>query len=186
MHDEEIVALYLERNEIAIKETERKYGGYCMTIAHNILGSFQDSQECVNDTYMRVWGSIPPNRPTSLRAFAGKITRFLALNMYEKLSAKKRGNGTVALVLDELSECIPDTDANTDITQEFIIPDAVNAFLESLPEQNRNIFVRRYWYMSSVKDIAAEYGLGESKVKMCLMRMRNELKGQLEKEGIII
>ncbi len=185
MQDKEIVGLYLERNEKAIKETERKYGAYCMSIARNILYSLQDSQECVSDTYLRMWNSIPPHRPQNLRAFVAKITRRLALNMYEKSSAKKRGKGTVQLVLDELSECISDGKGG-DITQDFVITETVNAFLAGLSEQNRNIFVRRYWYMSSVKEISGEYGMGESKVKMRLMRMREELKDALEKEGIII
>lgn len=185
MQDNEIVSLYLERNEKAIEETECKYGAYCMSIARNILHTLQDSQECVNDTYLRAWNSIPPHIPDSLRAFVGKITRRLAINMYEKSSAKKRGKDTVRLVLDELSECIPDG-KDGDITQGFVITETVNSFLAGLPEQNRNIFVRRYWYMSSVKEIASEYGIGESKVKMRLMRMRNELKNRLEEEGIII
>lgn len=184
MQDEQIVALYLSRDENAIRETERKYGGYCMSIANNILQNLHDSQECVNDTYIRTWESIPPHKPESLRAFIGRITRRLALNMCEKASALKRGKGTVQLVLDELGECIPDTVGDT--VQGFEITDALNSFLASLPEQNRNIFVRRYWYMSAVKDIAADYGMSESKVKMRLMRMRNELKAHLEKEGIII
>lgn len=184
MQDEQIVALYFNRDENAIRETERKYGGYCMSIANNILQNLHDSQECVNDTYIRTWESIPPHKPESLRAFIGRITRRLALNMCEKASAQKRGKGTVQLVLDELSECIPDTVGDT--VQGFVITDALNSFLASLPEQNRNIFVRRYWYMSAVKDIAADYGMSESKVKMRLMRMRNELKAHLEKEGIII
>ena len=184
MQDEQIVALYLVRDENAIRETERKYGGYCMSIARNVLHSLHDSQECVNDTYMRTWNSIPPHKPVSLRAFIGRITRRLALNMCEKASAQKRGKGTVQLILDELGECIPDTSG--DVTQGFVITDALNSFLASLPEQNRNIFVRRYWYMSTVKDIAADYGMSESKVKMRLLRMRNELKAHLEKEGINI
>lgn len=184
MQDEQIVALYLKRDETAIKETEHKYGGYCMSIARNILRSLHDSQECVNDAYMRTWNSIPPHKPVSLRAFIGRITRHLALNMYEKASAQKRGKGTVQLVLDELSECIPDTDG--DVSQSFVITDALNSFIASLPEENRNIFVRRYWYMSTVKDIAADYGMSESKVKMRLLRMRNELKVQLEREGIVV
>ncbi len=184
MQDEQIVALYLERDETAIKETEHKYGGYCMSIAQNILHSLHDSQECVNDTYMRTWNSIPPHKPDSLRAFIGRITRHLALNMHEKASAQKRGKGTVQLVLDELNECIPDTVG--DAAEGFVITDALNTFLASLPEENRNIFVRRYWYMSAVKDIAADYGVSESKVKMRLLRMRNELKTQLEKEGIVV
>ncbi|MBQ5825648.1 MAG: RNA polymerase sigma factor [Clostridia bacterium] len=184
MQDEQIIALYFERDETAIKETEHKYGGYCMSIAQNILHNVHDSQECVNDTYMRMWKSIPPYKPECLRAFIGKITRRLALNMYEKASAQKRGKGTVQLVLDELDECIPDN--NGDFTQGFAITDALNSFLASLSEQNRNIFVRRYWYMSTIKDIASDYSISESKVKMRLMRMRNELRVQLEEEGINI
>lgn len=185
MQDEHIIGLYFERDENAIKETEKKYGRYCHTIAYGILHDDGETEECVNDTYYRAWSSIPPTRPTKLSAYLGRITRHLALNRYQKMSAKKRGGSAVAAVLDELTECIPYSTA-ADITQEFVITQTLNSFLAELPEQNRKIFVRRYWYMSTVKEIADEYGMGESKVKMILLRSRNELKKLLEEEGINI
>ena len=186
MQDERIVELYFQRSEEAVKETEKKYGRYCHRIAFNILHSDADSEECVNDTYLRAWNGIPPANPTRLAAFLGKITRRLALNRYEKFSAQKRGGNNVTAALDELSECIPDASASKDITQELVITEALNKFLESLPEQSRIIFIRRYWYLSPIKDIAHDYSMGESKVKMILLRSRNELKKLLEEEGIII
>lgn len=186
MLDEQIVGLYFERNEDAIKETDKKYGKYCHVIAYNILNDDGESDECVNDTYYKAWCNIPPTRPTKLSSYLGKITRRLALNRYEKLSAQKRGGKNIAAALDELLECIPDPTSTGDITQEFIITQALNRFLETMPEQNRKIFVRRYWYMSPIKEIAVEYRLGESKVKMILLRSRSELKKLLEEEGIII
>ena len=182
MQDDKIVDLYFARDEQAIAATSAKYNTYCMNIAMNILHNREDSEECVNDTLLAAWNSIPPHKPESLRAFVGRITRRLALNMCEKASAQKRGKGTVQLVLDELSECIPDTGGDT--VQGFVITDALNIFLASLPEENRNIFVRRYWYMSAVKDIAADYGMSESKVKMRLPRTRTKLANYLNKEGI--
>lgn len=186
MQDERIIRLYFQRSEDAVKETEKKYGRYCHRIAFNILHSDTDSEECVNDTYLRAWNSIPPTRPAKLSAFLGRITRHLALNRYEKSAAKKRGGGNVAAVLDELSECIPDASASQDITQEFIITETLNRFLADLPEQSRIVFVRRYWYLSPIKEIAHDYAMGESKVKMILLRTRNELKQLLEEEGIIV
>lgn len=186
MLDEHIVELYFERNENAIRETDIKYGKYCRAIANNILQDDGESEECLNDTYYKAWHSIPPARPSKLPAYLGKITRRLALNRYEKMSAQKRGGGNTAAVLDELAECVPDRTSSGDITQELIITQTLNRFLEALSDQNRKIFVRRYWYMSSIKEIADEYRIGESKVKMILHRSREKLKMLLEEEGIII
>lgn len=185
MQDEHIIGLYFSRDEKAIKETDKKYGRYCHTIAYGILHDDGESEECVNDTYYKAWSNIPPTRPTKLSAYLGRITRHLALNRYEKMSAKKRGGSAVASVLDELAECIPDS-TSPDITNELVITQTLNAFLAQLPEQSRKIFVRRYWYMSTIKEIADEYCIGESKVKMILLRSRNELKKLLEEEGINI
>ncbi len=185
MQDEHIIGLYFSRDEKAIKETDKKYGRYCHTIAYNVLHDDGESEECVNDTYYRAWNNIPPTRPTKLSSYLGRITRHLALNRYEKMSAKKRGGGAVSAVLDELAECIPDS-TSEDVTNELVITQTLNCFLGSLPEQNRKIFARRYWYMSTIKEIADEYKMGESKVKMILLRSRNELKKLLEEEGINI
>lgn len=184
MEDKQIVDLFWERSESAISETQRKYGKYCYFIAHNILYNIEDSEECVNDTYMRAWNSMPQQRPSVLKTFLGKITRNLALNRYKALSANKRNYGQVPLALDELQECIPGEDNTANIVNDLALTEIFNRFLASLSEEQRRIFMRRYWYLSSIKEIADEYSVGESKVKMTLMRSRNELKTLLETEGI--
>ena len=185
MDDQKIVDLYWERSESAIKETQRKYGKYCHSIAYTILHSDEDAEECVNDTLLRAWGAIPPAKPSRLSTFLGKITRNLSLDRWEKNNAKKR-SGPVELVLDELSECIPDADSMLDPTDKIALSDAINSFLEELPVQTRQIFMRRYWFMSSVKDIARDVDMSESAVKVSLMRTRNAFKAHLEKEGIVL
>ncbi len=183
MEDREIVDLYFERSESAIIETENKYGKYCRYIAYNILRSESDAEECVNDAYLKVWDSVPPKRPERLSAYVGKITRNVALDRYEKNRAQKRGGGEVALSFEELRECIP---SDEKCGESLILKDALNRFLVSLSSEKRKIFVRRYWYFSSVKDISAEYHISQSKVKMTLLRLRNELKEFLQQEDISI
>lgn len=186
MDDNRIIKLYLERSEQAISETARKYGRYCHYIAFNILHNDSDSEECVNDTYLRTWNAIPPKKPNRLQTFLGKITRNLALNQYEKQSAEKRGGGQIPVVLDELGECISSDDCTENIVDEIVVKDVLNSFLDALPVEIRKIFVRRYWYMDSVKNIALEYGLSESNVSVTLFRTREKLKGLFEKEGIVL
>ncbi len=186
MDDSKIIELYLDRSEQAISETSKKYGRYCHYIAYNILHNEEDSEECVNDTYLRAWNAIPPKRPRRMQTFLGKITRNLSLNKWEKLSAEKRGSGQVPLVLEELAQCIPaDTDMER-IVEDTIIRNRINRFLEDLPAGTRKIFVRRYWYMSPVKEIAQEYGRSESNVTVTLFRTREKLRAALEKEGIAL
>ena len=184
MDDRKIVALYWERSEEAISETSKKYGKYCSYIAYNILHNYEDSEECVNDTYMRAWDAMPPQRPERLSTFLGKITRNLSLNRYEKYSAKKRGAGQTALVLEELKECIPSPEHVEQAVDDMMLEETLNRFLAALPSETRKFFVRRYWYLSPVKEIASDYAVSESRVKMSLMRTRNKLKKVLEKEGI--
>lgn len=186
MDDHRIIKLYMERSEQAISETAQKYGRYCHYIAFNILHNDSDSEECVNDTYLRTWNSIPPKQPNRLQTFLGKITRNLALNRYEKQSAEKRGGGQVPIILDELGECIPSEACTENIVDELVVKDVLNSFLDELPIEIRKIFVRRYWYMDSIKDIALEYGLSESNVSVTLFRTREKLKGLFEKEGIVL
>ena len=186
MDDKQIVDLYWERSEAAITETSKKYGRYCHHIAFNVLHNNEDSEECVNDTYLSAWNSMPPHRPSVLKTFLGKLTRNISLNKYKQLTAEKRGNGQVALIIDELRECLPTTEGTENIVDDMVLADVFNRFLASLTVEKRRIFIRRYWYMSSVKEIAADYGMSESKVKMSLLRSRNELKHLLEKEGISI
>ena len=184
MEDNRIVELYFERSEAAISETQKKYGKYCNYIAYNILNSQLDAEECVNDTYLRAWESIPPERPSVLKSFLGKITRNLALDRYDKAHALKRG-GNAELALDEIGECIPSEDGR-EMSDEIALRDAINGFLATLPKQTRIIFMRRYWYLSPVKHIAGDLGLSMSSVKVTLMRTRKKFKEYLEKEGISI
>lgn len=186
MDDKRIIELYQKRSETAISETANKYGKYCYYIAYHILYSEEDSEECVNDTYMRTWEAIPPQYPEKLSAFLGKITRNLALNRYKYYLREKRGNGKATLVIDELNECLPATNSTEESVEEKLLVELLNQFLYGLPKQKRNIFLRRYWYMSSIQEIAEDYGFSESKVKMILLRIRNKLKQVLEKEGIVL
>ncbi|MDO5409664.1 MAG: RNA polymerase sigma factor [Lachnospiraceae bacterium] len=186
MDDNKIIRLYMERSEQAISETSVKYGRYCHFIAFNILQNDNDAEECVNDTYLRTWNSIPPKQPNRLQTFLGKITRNLALNRYEKQSAKKRGSGLIPVILDELGECISSEARTENIVDELAVKDILDSFLRKLPAETRKIFVRRYWYMDSVKDIAAAYKLSESNVTVTLFRTRKKLKELFEKEGITI
>ena len=184
MEDTMIIDLYVKRIEAAITESDRKYGAYCGTIAGNILKNAQDTEECVNDTWLRAWNTIPPTIPVRLKAFFGRIARNLALNRWERERAAKRGGSEADLALDELTECISNARAEEWSADRAVLTDVLNRFLSELPEETRGMFVRRYWYMDPVKDIAARYGAGESKVKMTLMRARRELAKQLAAEGI--
>ena len=186
MEDLEIVELYWQRNEEAIKETSKKYGNYCYTIANNILYNNEDAQECVNDTYLGAWNAIPPHHPNVLSTFLGKITRRLSLNKWREKNAIKRGNGEAALSFDELEECIP---SNSSIKEELALKElseAINTFLETLKVDERKVFVCRYFYFESIDEIAFRFSFTPSKVKMMLKRTRDRLKDHLKEEGIEI
>ena len=184
MDDKQIIDLYWARSERAISETAGKYGKYCHYIAYNILFNEEDSEECVNDTYLKMWDMIPPRRPDRLSAFLGKITRNLAFDRYKYKNRGKRGNGQVPLVLDELAECVSTADNAEHIIDDLVLVDCLDRFLAALPAETRSIFMRRYCFFSPVKEIAADFSMTESKVKMTLLRARNTLKGLLMKEGI--
>lgn len=186
MEDKQIIALYWDRSENAISETDEKYGRYCHYIAQNILQNEEDAAECVNDTYLRAWNAIPPKRPNNLRTFLGKITRNLALNRWEQRNAEKRGAGVLSQVLDELYECVPASDSTEQIIEKILLKDLLDGFLTTLKPDAREIFVRRYWYFSSVQEIADEYGMTESKVTVTLCRTRQKLAHLLEKEGMML
>ncbi len=183
MEDQRIVDLYWERSETAIKETQKKYGKYCRYIARNILHSDQDAEECENDTYLHAWRAMPPHKPSVLSTFLAKITRRLAFDRYAYAHAEKRVSAAT-LVLEELSECIPDTTG--DPADELALRTALNGFLASLPERERIVFMRRYWYVCPVRDIARDMDLGINNVKVILMRTRNQFREYLVKEGIVI
>ncbi len=186
MNDNEIIELFMERSETAISQTEKKYGKYCYYIAHNILHNKQDSEECVNDTYLRAWNAIPPKRPNNLATFLGKITRNLALDKYKYNNSEKRGNGQSVLALDELNECIPAENDIEKAVSDKELAATLNSFLAGLPKEKRQVFVRRYWYLCSISEIANDYAISESKTKVMLLRTRKELKYYLEKAGIVL
>ena len=183
MEDKTIVELYWSRSEDAIRETERKYGSYCRRIAMNILSNEQDAEECVNDTYLRAWKAMPPHRPERLSTFLGKITRNLARNRYARDRAEKRAPIAEA-VYEEMAELIPDeSEAPSDESE---LAAAINGFLSTLTPKHRIIFVQRYWYLCSIKEIAENRSLTESDVKVSLMRTRRKFKEYLTKEGITV
>lgn len=182
VEDSKIVELYWSRSEEAIAESERKYGKYCYSIAHGILRSREDSEECVNDTWLAAWNAMPPHRPSRLATFLGKITRRIALHRAEKNNAEKRGGGEVPLAIVELDECIPAP--REDGADEAALATLLDRFLDSLPEMTRTMFLQRYWYLRTVREIARELGVGESRVKVTLHRTRAKLREVLEKEEI--
>jgi RNA polymerase sigma-70 factor (ECF subfamily) len=182
MEDRKIIELYFARNEQAIAETDRKYGAYCRAIAYRILEDRLDSEEVANDTYLRLWNTIPPQNPDPLKPYVGMISRHLSLDRYEEYHTQKRG-GQVPLVLEELAECIPDNDSREDIGESVALKDALARFIRSLPDKTQMIFLRRYWYTSSVAEIAEEYGMRENSVNVLLHRTRKKLKDHLQKEG---
>lgn len=184
MKDSEIVELYWNRDEYAISATADVYGNYCYSIAYRILQCNEDAQECVNDTYLKAWQSIPPQRPSRLATYLGKITRNLSINRYKWLNAQKRGKGQVELVLKELENCIPSAGDMDRMINEIMLSDMINRFLQEQPQTQRDIFVGRYWHLYAVADLAQAYGMGESKVASLLFRMRKKLKCHLEREGI--
>ena len=186
MEDMQLINLYFDRSEAAISETAGKYGNYLKTIARNVLHNEEDTEECVNDAYLATWNAIPPARPQSLKAFIGKIARNIALNRYEKENAEKRGGGNVSEALDEFSEIISARETVESAYEAKELTKLINSFLGGIDPEKRKIFVRRYWYLSSIEEIADDYGFGKSKVKTDLMRVRNNLKEYLEKEGFNI
>lgn len=186
MEDQQIIALYWARSEQAIRASEQKYGPYCRRIAHNILRSREDSEECVNDTWLHAWDAMPPQRPDRLSAFLGRITRNLALNRYTQRNAAKRGGGTVELALEELMECVPAGDDPAQIIDQLALEQLLNRFLATLSPEARAIFLRRYWYLCPVKEIARTGHISQSKVKMTLLRCRQKLRTMLEEEGVTL
>lgn len=182
MDDEKIVQLFWDRDETAISEASGKYGAYCLSIALNILGSREDAQECVNDTYLKAWNTIPPHRPEMLSTFLGKITRNLSFDRYRANRREKRGGDKAALVLDELSEVIGDRNS-ADEADRAELAAALNGFLGSVPPDKRRLFVLRYWYAYSVGDIAKRCGMTENNVSVTLNRLRGKLRKYLTERG---
>ena len=183
MNDAEILDLYWARNEKAIDETAQKYGPYCRTVARNILSDARDAQECLNDTWLAAWNSIPPQKPALFKAYLGKIARRISLKKWRAYSAIKRGGGEIPLALDELAECIPGGSTDAAI-EEAELKELLNRFIGSLGADERRVFLRRYWYLDSIAEIAAHASFSEAKVKTMLYRTRQKLLKRLKEEGM--
>ena len=181
-----IVELYWNRDQTAILRSQEKYGPQCHTLAHNILHSREDAEECVNDTYLRAWEAIPPTRPGVFRVWLGQITRNLSLDRWKSRRAEKRGGGA-ELLLGELEDCLPASGGGPEREMEDQeLAELLNVFLRGLSREGRAMFLRRYWYGESVAEVALALGCGEGKVKSSLFRSRKALRAFLEKEGITV
>ena len=186
MEDSAIIDLYWAREERALSETDAKYGGYCRSIAHNILKNREDSEECVSDTWLHTWNAIPPTRPGCLRAFLGCITRNLSFTRWEAARAQKRGGGQTEILLSELADCLPGgerVDARLDAQAVTL---TIEAYLRTQTRENRQLFLRRYYYGDSVRRLSGLFGLTENTVKSRLFRLRAGLRDALLKEGIAV
>lgn len=184
MEDEKIIDLYWDRDQTAITETEQKYGRYCGRIAQNILHDAEDSKECINDTWLRAWNSMPKERPAILSAFLGAITRNLSLDCYRRKHSAKRGGGVMPCIYDELHGCVGGEEPSCHVEQGELVA-ALNRFLAGMDKENRVIFVRRYWYMDDIHAIALQLKVSESKVKSSLFRTRKKLHVYLEQEELL-
>lgn len=182
MDDSRIVELFFHRDEQAIRETDRKYGSFCYSIAYTILADQQDSEESVSDTYYAAWNAIPPRRPNPLAPFLGKIVRHISIDRWRKNGALKRGGGELPLALEELQDCISGQDDVEALAEQRALIRMVRSFVQELPEPERRVFVCRYWYLDSVRDIAFRFGFTENKVNMMLHRIREKLKKRLLSE----
>ena len=180
MEDNQILALLLAREEQGLKELEQKYGTKLKHLAMSIVPE-EDAIECVNDTYLAVWNNIPPKQPDYLFAYTAKICRNLALNRVEWSNAAKR-NAVVVELSDELLECIPNTSATMEQKE---LTHLLRSFLMTVPEEKRNLFIQRYWYGKSIKELASAFGYREEKVKSMLFRIRKQLWKELNKEGLL-
>lgn len=185
MEDWRIVALYWARRPQAIACSEEKYGDYCLRVARNILGQLEDAQECVNDTWLSAWNSMPPHRPQALGAFFAKLTRRLAFNRWKRNTAQKRGGGQMPLVLEELSQCVAGSESVENTVEAKELGRRVERFLKTLPQRERDVFLRRYFFTEPLGDIGRRYGLTENHVAVLLSRVRKQLRALLEKEGYL-
>jgi len=183
MDDHTIIALYWDRDQAAIPATRKKYGGYCHTVAAGILPDRRDREECLNDTWLAAWNTMPPQRPRMLSAFLARITRNLAFNRWQSSRAQKRGGGQTTLVLEELADCVSGTEDPVEAVLERELCEAIREFLTLLPEKRRTLFLRRYWLVQPVHRIALELGMLPGSVSMELTRTRRALKEYLTERG---
>ena len=185
MDDKQIIDLYFERNEQAIKETQNKYGAFCHRIAMNILGIHEDAEECVNDTYYSVWKQIPPTVPEVFKVYLGRITRNLSISRFRAMRAKKRYN-SMEIMLSELNNCVPSS-SNVEQTIEVMqLSEYISEWLDSLPEEDCALFVRRYWFGDEVQELAKKCGITAAKMAQRMLRLRKSLKAALEQKGVAL
>ena len=182
MEDIQIIQLYRKRDEQAIQETEKKYGGFCYQISYHILENHEDAGECVSDTWLNTWESIPPQNPTSLQAYVGKIVRNISLNVWKKKHAKKRYAG-MEMLFSELEECLEDGQSVENQIEMQELTKAINEWLRMLKKEDRNLFLQRYWFGYPVKELANQRKESAKKLSVRLFRLRASLKKNLEKEG---
>ena len=186
MEDGKIIDLYWARSQQAIAESEQKYGSYCHTIARRVLDREEDAEECVNDTWLRAWNAMPPQRPSILSAFFGKLTRNLSLDRWRRLRAAKRGGSQVEVALHELEDCLPDTHRPDEELEAGETAAVISAFLRRQRDVDRALFIRRYFHLEPLDDLSRQFGLSAGQVKARLHRIRGRLKQELEREGIAI
>lgn len=184
MDDNSIIELYWQRDPSAVEHTSEKYGSYCGRIAMNILDDRWDAEECVNDTWLRTWESIPPQRPDCLRAWLGRITRNLSLNRFAANRTAMRGSGQTVLALHELEDCVSGQESSAE--DDRLVSQAIDEFVRSLRPRERRLFVLRYWQLEPVADIAAQCAMSVSNVTTVLYRLRRQLRAHLEQKGIDI
>lgn len=185
MDDSKLLDLFWNRDENAICEMDVKYGSYCRKIAMNILTIPEDAEECISDTWLKAWENIPPERPKKLKAWLGKVVRNTALTIWQKNHAQKRYGG-MELMLDELAEIIPSAEITESIIDAHDLGTVINGWLRDLAPEDRNLFVRRYWYGYSVKELSAEFRISAGNLSQKMYRLRKDLKGKLEKDGITL
>lgn len=185
MDDEALLALYYQRDERALTETGEAHGKACRAIAHNLLGSAEDAEECWNDALYKAWNAIPPERPLHFRAYLAKLTRAAAIDRLRERNAAKRGGGTYALILDELAECVPGGENPEDAVETKALGEAVSRFLRTLPQREREVFICRCFYGEATREIAARLGMRDNSVSASLLRTRQKMRAALKKEGMI-
>ena len=186
MEDDKIIDLYWARSQQAITASEEKYGPYCAAIARRILDREEDAEECVNDTWLRAWNAMPPQRPSILSAFFGKLTRNLSLDRWRRNQAAKRGGSQVEVALHELEDCLPDRRRPDEELEARETAALISAFLRRQPELERKLFIRRYFHLESLEDLGRRFGLRAGQVKSKLHRTRQKLRAELEREGVAV
>ena len=185
MNDDALLALYFQRDERALSGTDEAHGKACRAMANNLLGSAEDAEECWNDALYRAWNAIPPERPQHFRAYLAKLTRAAAIDRLRERGAARRGGGAYPLILDELAECLPGGESPEDTVETKALGEAVSRFLRTLPQREREIFVRRCFYGETAREIAARLGMRENSVSVSLRRTREKLREALRKEEMI-